>query len=201
MQQTSNYQLNQWEGTDRILRTDFNADNAKIDAAIAELRKDLAAQIEAVRAESRLVLLKRETLDTDVSEVEISLEAEHPEQYFELLIYVEPSASTTASSLSLHLNDLTSYWTSGAEQTELSTIQLDSVDPSAGFARFTLLLSKYIAGKSEYTRCTTLQHFYTSLDGRIAELAAEDLKTLRIFCEDDLKIGKGTRFTVLGIRR
>lgn len=201
MQQTSNYQLNQWEGTDRILRTDFNADNAKIDAAIAELRKDLAAQIEAVRAESRLVLLKRETLDTDVSEVEISLEAEHPEQYFELLIYVEPSASTTGNEFFLHLNDLTSYWTFGGEQTELASIWLDEVDRSAGFGRYRLLLASHIAGMAEYTYCTTSQHHYSTPNGRIAELAAKDLKTLRIFCEDDLKIGKGTRFTVLGIRR
>ena len=32
--QTTNYQLNQWEPTDQVLRTDFNADNAKIDAAL-----------------------------------------------------------------------------------------------------------------------------------------------------------------------
>lgn len=37
MEQTSNYQLNQWAESDRILRTDFNSDNAKIDAALAEL--------------------------------------------------------------------------------------------------------------------------------------------------------------------
>ena len=35
--QTTNYQLNQWEATDQILRTDFNADNAKVDAALAGL--------------------------------------------------------------------------------------------------------------------------------------------------------------------
>ena len=33
--QTTNYQLNQWEATDQVLRTDFNADNAKVDAALA----------------------------------------------------------------------------------------------------------------------------------------------------------------------
>jgi len=33
---TSNYNLNQWEPDDRVLRTDFNADNAKIDAALAK---------------------------------------------------------------------------------------------------------------------------------------------------------------------
>ena len=34
MTKTTNYQLNQWEKTDRILMDDFNADNAKLDAAL-----------------------------------------------------------------------------------------------------------------------------------------------------------------------
>ena len=33
--QTANFGLNQWEATDKVLREDFNADNAKIDAALA----------------------------------------------------------------------------------------------------------------------------------------------------------------------
>ena len=44
MKQTSNYQLNQWEKTDRILMEDFNGDNAKVDAALAEQAADLSAQ-------------------------------------------------------------------------------------------------------------------------------------------------------------
>lgn len=32
--QTSNYGLSQWEATDQVQRTDFNADNAKVDAAL-----------------------------------------------------------------------------------------------------------------------------------------------------------------------
>ena len=35
MKKTTNYQLNQWEKTDRIMMDDFNADNAKIEAALA----------------------------------------------------------------------------------------------------------------------------------------------------------------------
>lgn len=35
MNRTTNYKLCQWEADDKIQRTDFNADNAKIDAAIA----------------------------------------------------------------------------------------------------------------------------------------------------------------------
>ena len=34
---TTNYQLCQWEATDKVLRTDFNQDNQKIDAALAAL--------------------------------------------------------------------------------------------------------------------------------------------------------------------
>lgn len=34
---TANYQLNQWEATDQVLRTDFNEDNTKIDTALKSL--------------------------------------------------------------------------------------------------------------------------------------------------------------------
>ena len=34
---TTNYNLCQWEATDQVLRTDFNEDNAKIDAALATI--------------------------------------------------------------------------------------------------------------------------------------------------------------------
>ena len=35
--QTTNYQLNQWEPTDAVQRVEFNADNAKVDAALKSL--------------------------------------------------------------------------------------------------------------------------------------------------------------------
>ena len=42
--QTTNYQLNQWEPTDAVQRVDFNADNAKLDAALAVLADSKADQ-------------------------------------------------------------------------------------------------------------------------------------------------------------
>lgn len=39
MTKTTNYGLNQWEASDRVLRTDFNDDNAKIDAALGLLAR------------------------------------------------------------------------------------------------------------------------------------------------------------------
>ena len=35
---TEKYELNQWLPTDPVIRTDFNEDNAKIEAALADLR-------------------------------------------------------------------------------------------------------------------------------------------------------------------
>ena len=40
---TRNYDLCQWEASDKVLRTDFNADNAKIDAALAQLNRYTAS--------------------------------------------------------------------------------------------------------------------------------------------------------------
>ena len=38
MNYTKHYQLNQWDAVDRVLREDFNADNQKVDAALAEIK-------------------------------------------------------------------------------------------------------------------------------------------------------------------
>ena len=37
MRKTEHYQLNLWDAEDAILREDFNADNEKIEAALAEI--------------------------------------------------------------------------------------------------------------------------------------------------------------------
>lgn len=42
MNHTTNYQLSQWEAGDKVQRTDFNADNTKIDGALAE-KADVSA--------------------------------------------------------------------------------------------------------------------------------------------------------------
>lgn len=46
---TPNYSLSQWEPNDQVRRTDFNADNAKIDAALkaADARADALAESKA----------------------------------------------------------------------------------------------------------------------------------------------------------
>ena len=43
---TSNYNLNQWEPEDKVIRTEFNEDNQKIDAALGELANQLASKVD-----------------------------------------------------------------------------------------------------------------------------------------------------------
>ena len=38
---TENFQLNQWERSDNLLMAEFNADNAKIEAALTELKNNM----------------------------------------------------------------------------------------------------------------------------------------------------------------
>ena len=48
MNHTTNYALNQWSRTDQVRMDDFNADNAKLDAALAAQAGTLAAHTEAL---------------------------------------------------------------------------------------------------------------------------------------------------------
>lgn len=50
MNKTANFQLNQWEKTDRIMMEDFNRDNAAIDAALKNSADAVAAETAAREA-------------------------------------------------------------------------------------------------------------------------------------------------------
>lgn len=78
---TEHYQLHQWQPEDPFLRTDFNADLAKIDTALDGLAGDLAqkaaqSELDEVRAlatQSRFTKLKEVSVEEDTLTVEINL--------------------------------------------------------------------------------------------------------------------------------
>ena len=57
MTKTTNYQLNQWAKSDRVMMDDFNADNAKIDAALKANADAITAETTARIAGDMLVKL------------------------------------------------------------------------------------------------------------------------------------------------
>ena len=64
---TTHYDLNQWQATDQVLRTDFNADNAKIDAALAG-----KAETETVSTLQTAVAGKAEQADLSALEAQVN---------------------------------------------------------------------------------------------------------------------------------
>ena len=69
MNYTGNYQLNQWEKTDRVLMDDFNADNAKLDAAL----KANADAVTALANRSRFTKLREVNVTVETTPLEISV--------------------------------------------------------------------------------------------------------------------------------
>ena len=57
MTKTTNYQLNQWAKSDRIRMDDFNADNQKIDAALATMPRIVTGTYTGDGAASRNIYL------------------------------------------------------------------------------------------------------------------------------------------------
>jgi hypothetical protein len=94
MKKTTNYQLNQWDATDRILREDFNEDNAKIDAAIAE---------------NPYVKLREIVTSADAQQIDVDISNVDWNRYRHLLIIVNGCAEdngTIINSGSIRINNM-----------------------------------------------------------------------------------------------
>ena len=70
---TTNYQLNQWEPTDQVLRTDFNADNTKIDAALAAKAEAAALNSLTQTVNQKASQSAVNTLNTTVQQIQANL--------------------------------------------------------------------------------------------------------------------------------
>ena len=115
--QTSNYGLNQWEATDQVLRTDFNADNLKVDTALKSqatsisnlavqitdglaekaARSDLEAETavraaadEALEAKAGMQLISRTTLSEPVDATYLDLTTVDWSQWATVRIIMKP---------------------------------------------------------------------------------------------------------------
>ena len=93
MQQTTHYQLNQWEPEDRILRTDFNSDNARVDAALAGLKAASLMEkvLDVTTAEGANLV------EVDVSGIDFT-------QYRQVDVYIRVKMATYTN-ISFYLNE------------------------------------------------------------------------------------------------
>ena len=109
--QTSNYGLNQWEATDQVLRTEFNADNLKVDTALkkqAASISNLAVQItdglaeKAEKSDLGTEIGAREAGDTTLGQ---QISALQPKAGLQKIGTVEIETSGESVSLDLRMID------------------------------------------------------------------------------------------------
>lgn len=190
MQKTTNYQLNQWDAEDRILREDFNQDNKKLDDAIA-----------ALRDASPLVKLRDVTLSSPQSKLEVSLSGLDLTPYRELWIFPRFSASTTAESyIDVTLNDLSEYFDSSAS-THSSIVSIP-IRPEAATKTspyITLLLGGVIAASQVCTYLNGSRFSTATFSWYMASLSAEELNKIALVSFRGV-MGTGSRVSVLGVR-
>ena len=90
MRKTANYELNQWDPGDRILREEFNGDNERIDAALTGMPYVKLVDVTATATAQQV--------DVDVSSIDFS-------RYWKVEFFVDPKRSTVVN---LRVNGLSS---------------------------------------------------------------------------------------------
>lgn len=89
---TAHFGLSQWGENDRILREDFNHDNAAIDAALKQQQDSIATQIQSALGQICVQKLYSQTLSSAVSSVTIDLSGVDMSQYGRLEIDIRSAA-------------------------------------------------------------------------------------------------------------
>ena len=106
MIQTANYQLSQWESTDRILMADFNTDNQKIDAALKGQAAAIASESTSRQAGDLYVKLVDMTTTEALAQADFDVSAIDFTQYAEVKLYV---CFNSCNEMVLRVNGETSY--------------------------------------------------------------------------------------------
>ena len=97
MNKTENYQLNQWEKTDRIMMEDFNGDNAKIDAALKALSDTLADKPGRTEMADALPWVKIGEVTTTEASASAGISIPNASQYREIHVYIDSTGGLQCS--------------------------------------------------------------------------------------------------------
>ena len=190
--QTEHYGLNQWEANDQVRREEFNADNAKLDAALEELKKALP-----------VVKLREWTIPEAANQVQLELDGIAPGDYTGLRLFIQGFDWTGSTGIRLNgvatgyrhrwmsdLNDEAktllpfAYWKSSAGYLELYPL----LDGTMAFSRGIQVLSASTITKSDG-------------HGWLPSLPYTQIETLQLVWEEaEDTFGAGTRLTLYGLR-
>ena len=191
MTKTTNYQLNQWAKSDRVLMEDFNADNAKIDAALSEVKS-------AIPLRKLASLTLTETSDSatiDLSDFDMT-------QFCRLDIFLRGCAADSCSEyINLRCNDLTSgYLSNDKDYGYIASVRRGTNEKNICCTAFQLYLGNYLVGAGQcgyvsYSYYHNGEFSYHDGTPAMLKLSPADLRTLTIFGG----LSAGTQISVFGL--
>lgn len=199
MQQTENYALNQWNPEDRILRTDFNSDNKKIDDAITALRR--ACFVEKV---------KEYHVGSDTRKVDISFSGIDMGQYSHLTVFFQGGSKTVSTErifVEILCNNLSSAvyrGTNGHSRNSLLSFPLFG-GTITGSYQLEMVLGSAIVARSLCGQWvnSNADTAYLETDMTTAFISGSNLQSLNflILEEYDGTIPAGSTILVYGLRK
>ena len=71
---TTNYQLNQWVGTDSVLRTEFNEDNVKVDTALKTISDQIVQKANQSTVNTLVTAVQQKADQADLDVLESSVQ-------------------------------------------------------------------------------------------------------------------------------
>ena len=71
---TANYQLNQWVGTDSVLRTEFNEDNVKVDTALKTMSDQIIQKANQSAVNTLVTAVQQKADQADLDALESSVQ-------------------------------------------------------------------------------------------------------------------------------
>lgn len=125
MNKTANFQLTQWEKTDRILMEEFNSDNEKIDTALKANADDVAAAQAATTAlEKRTGLKHIQTLSVSAAAAKVSWPINiNWGEWAEVYVVVSLNISNFNSTYFLVVNDGSGSYAATSRATLISNVK------------------------------------------------------------------------------
>ena len=189
MNYTENYQLNQWAKSDRVLMEDFNSDNQKIDAALANIPMQKLLEHTVTKATGKI--------DLDLTDYDLS-------RYLRLELHLSGRLSAYGG-VSIRLNDQTGeYFYHSGTSTQKNQANLLSFtmtnNPGGGKIDFFLFDSQLLA----IPHCANWDYntiYFTDGSGSIrsSALSARDVHTINLLA-DNQTFQPGTKITLFGIQ-
>lgn len=226
MEKTSQYQLNQWAAEDRILREDFNRDNANVEAGLVALGERVTAeqsareqavsnaksQLEASKADKTalealqaqvdalpFVKLREFTTNAEAAQVDADMSGIDLRQYAYVLVV--PRLSSGSSTIYLRLNGISDAYYFREASSRKYLVFFQSFAKDCNTLIKLMGMGEGITAISEYVaKSGDGFQDYASMDTG-SGVSPSTLQTLSFMTDDSsVKISAGGKITIYGVK-